>query len=37
MIEEALKTHYKDHQMALQGNVFLEKIVQVGGSIALLS
>lgn len=30
MIQEALSTHYKDHQMALQGDVFLEKIVQVG-------
>jgi hypothetical protein len=32
VIEEALKVHYKDHQMALQGRVFLEKIVQVGST-----
>lgn len=32
VIEEALQVHYKDHQMALQGKVFLEKIVQVGST-----
>lgn len=29
VIQEALKAHYKDHEMALQGDLFLEKIVQV--------